>query len=139
MAQFDSSFHRNILAWMSLVCLALVITWLFGSEQPGLSLTDAKQRPSVGQEVKTETALIRKLKQAGDWDKLVEVLDASMVAIPAGEFVRGSNTGRWDEKPEGAVYLDAFEIDRYEVTNIQYQRFLQASASIDFRILQFYK
>jgi len=39
----------------------------------------------------------------------------------------GSNSGRADERPQHAVYLDAFDLDRYEVTHVRYQRFLQAT------------
>ncbi len=39
-----------------------------------------------------------------------------MVFIPAGEFVRGYNDGGFDEKPEGLIMLDAYWIDRHEVT-----------------------
>ena len=39
----------------------------------------------------------------------------------------GSNNGRSDERPQRSVYLDAFEIDRFEVSNAQYRRFLQAN------------
>lgn len=53
----------------------------------------------------------------GDWLGVAEALDRSVVYIPAGEFLMGSNSGRADERPERLVYLDAFEIDRYEVTN----------------------
>ena len=35
---------------------------------------------------------------------------------------------RWDERPEQSIYLDRFEIDQFEVTNCQYQRFVQATA-----------
>lgn len=48
--------------------------------------------------------------------------DSAMV--PAGEFVMGTNEAREDAYPEHRVYLDAFEIDRYEVTNAQYWEFL---------------
>ncbi len=49
-----------------------------------------------------------------------------MVKIPAGIFIRGSHeeTGRFDEKPRGKIYLDAFLIDKFEVTNSQYLAFI---------------
>jgi formylglycine-generating enzyme required for sulfatase activity len=50
-----------------------------------------------------------------------------MVRIPAGFFVRGTLAGGYDEKPERRVYLGAYSIDRYEVTNHQYQGFVKAT------------
>lgn len=52
-----------------------------------------------------------------------------MVLIPAGEFQMGDywNESRVYERPVHAVYLDAFLIDKYEVTNAQFQKFLQAN------------
>ncbi|MBN1935994.1 MAG: SUMF1/EgtB/PvdO family nonheme iron enzyme [Anaerolineae bacterium] len=51
---------------------------------------------------------------------------AGIVYIPAGEFVMGSNdsnaAARINEKPQHKVYLDAFWIDRTEVTNAQYKQ-----------------
>ncbi|MDN3512108.1 MAG: SUMF1/EgtB/PvdO family nonheme iron enzyme [Candidatus Jettenia sp.] len=47
------------------------------------------------------------------------------VTIPAGEFTMGTNEAREDAFPEHKVYLDAFKIDRYEVTNAQYWEFLE--------------
>jgi formylglycine-generating enzyme required for sulfatase activity len=50
-----------------------------------------------------------------------------MVYVPAGEFTMGSN--EYDnEKPVHPVTLDAFWIDRTEVTNAQYQKCVAASA-----------
>lgn len=49
-----------------------------------------------------------------------------MVLISAGEFQMGSNTGREDQKSVHTVYVDAFYIDIYEVTNAQYQKFVEA-------------
>ena len=50
-----------------------------------------------------------------------------MVSIPAGPFVRGTMAGGYDEQPERTIYLDTFLIDRFEVTNHQYQTFVAAT------------
>lgn len=59
-----------------------------------------------------------------DVGKYISSPYADMVLIPAGEFQMGSNDGMPDEKPVHAVYVDAFYMDKYEVTNLEYQRFL---------------
>ena len=46
-----------------------------------------------------------------------------MVYVPAGEFIMGSEIGDIDESPQRKVYVDAFYIDRFEVTNAQYAKF----------------
>ncbi|MBC8231218.1 PEGA domain-containing protein [bacterium] len=50
-----------------------------------------------------------------------------MVLIPAGEFSMGSNDGDDHENPVHTVYLDAFYMDKHEVTVGQYKKFLQAT------------
>ena len=50
-----------------------------------------------------------------------------MALIPAGEFEMGSNDGEADERPVHTVYVDAFYMDVYEVTNLDFQRFLLAN------------
>jgi formylglycine-generating enzyme required for sulfatase activity/predicted Ser/Thr protein kinase len=55
-----------------------------------------------------------------------------MVYVPAGEFLMGStdadSSAADDEKPQHTVTLDAFWIDRTEVTNAQYRRCVEAGA-----------
>ena len=51
-----------------------------------------------------------------------------MVFIPAGEFTMGSYSGDDDEKPEREVFLDAFCMDKYEVSNAQYKECVDAGA-----------
>ena len=47
-----------------------------------------------------------------------------MVLIPAGEFTMGKNSANpTDWQPEHKVYVDAFYMDKYEVTNRQYYEF----------------
>lgn len=57
---------------------------------------------------------------------LVDALD-NRVLIPAGEFLMGSpagSDGYDDERPQRKVFVSAFWIDRYEVTNADYHRFV---------------
>jgi formylglycine-generating enzyme required for sulfatase activity len=60
-------------------------------------------------------------------DKLAQAFDGSMVHVPAGDFIMGNDAGNPDEHPRRRVYLDACQIDQYEVTNVQYRRFIQAT------------
>lgn len=55
-----------------------------------------------------------------------------MVPVPAGWFLMGSDPGLDrvagpQEQPRRRVYLDAFEIDQYEVSNAHYLRFVLAT------------
>ena len=53
-----------------------------------------------------------------------------MVLIPAGEFEMGSGdpeSGNY-EQPVHIVYVDAFYMDKYEVTNLEYQQFVLANS-----------
>lgn len=52
-------------------------------------------------------------------------ISEELVTIPAGPFVRGTEQGGFDERPERTIYLDGFLIDRYEVTNTQYAAFVK--------------
>lgn len=59
---------------------------------------------------------------------------AEMVFVPAGEFPMGSTDddpeARDDEKPQHAVYLDAFWIDKTEVTHAKYDKCVEAGACV---------
>jgi len=49
---------------------------------------------------------------------------APMVLIPEGEFTMGSEFGDVDERPVHRVYLDAFYLDKYEVTTSRFAKFM---------------
>lgn len=75
-------------------------------------------------------------QRVADWPAKDE-----MVLVPAGSFLMGSDK-KVDrlayrvEMPQRSVYLDAFEIDKYEVTALQYLKFVLAtnrSPQIDWR------
>ena len=52
-----------------------------------------------------------------------------MALIPAGKFQMGSNSDEAmdNERPAHIVYVDAFYIDKHEVTNAQYKKFVDAN------------
>ncbi|HET7090688.1 MAG TPA: SUMF1/EgtB/PvdO family nonheme iron enzyme [Anaerolineae bacterium] len=51
----------------------------------------------------------------------------SMVAVPAGWFWMGQDDGPESNRPQHAVYLDAFAIDRTEVTMAAFTEFVAAT------------
>ena len=64
---------------------------------------------------------------------LLEVPEG-MVLVPGGPFLMGSDpkvdrAAGPQELPQRPVSLDAFEIDRYEVTNVHYLRFVLATGT----------
>jgi iron(II)-dependent oxidoreductase len=64
--------------------------------------------------------------------KTIEIPEG-MVLVPAGEFLMGSDpdidplTDLLDELPQHKVFLDAFFIDKYEVSNADYTKFVEAT------------
>ncbi len=90
-----------------------------GKKRPTIKIPDYIKRKNEELKKAQEEAL-NALKQKG------MTPPADMVLIPAGEFVMGKDDGEDDEKPAHKVYLDAYWIDKYEVTNEQYAKFLDA-------------
>ena len=78
-------------------------------------LTALEDAQSAGND--SEVALIRPPLETG----------TLMVLIPAGEFQMGSNDGSGDERPVHTVYLNAFYMDIYEVTNAEFKAFVDAN------------
>ncbi len=63
-------------------------------------------------------------------DSITLVAPDGMVVIPAGEFQMGSDDSDaddYDEQPVHTVYVDAFYMDVYEVTNAQYKEFVDTN------------
>ncbi len=68
-------------------------------------------------------------------DKVALSAPKDMVLIPKGYFLMGANGHGDDEAPEHKVYLDAYYIDKYEVTAAEYAKFLNDVKTFK----QFYK
>ena len=89
---------------------------------------------NIQQKDKTGFQFLRKKKPSSATEKHTQLFSTeigkdgvSMVLIPEGEFFMGDpdeDDAHYDENPLHKVYLDAFWIDRYEVTNRCYKRFV---------------
>ena len=55
-------------------------------------------------------------------------VEGAMIAVPAGEFTMGSDVE--DERPPHTVFVDAFEMDKLEVTNQEFERFVQETGYV---------
>jgi iron(II)-dependent oxidoreductase len=80
---------------------------------------------------KTTITLVLKLLNV-DTGELLWINKSSSVDmpyIPAGWFLMGSPEGEgyYDEHPQHKVWVDAFWIDKCEVTNAQYEKFMKAT------------
>lgn len=90
------------------------------TEAASKAIQHQQKEMDVGEDIR----VIHWLIFAGELESAAAAFNGSTVAVPAGDFIMGADSGDDDERPQRTIYLDAFEIDRYEVTNIQYQRFL---------------
>jgi formylglycine-generating enzyme required for sulfatase activity len=88
--------------WMALCVVGLlaVLTWGAGCQKRD----DPSEAMEPVQIIKTKTGI-------------------EMVCVPAGAFDMGSPTGAADETPVHRVHVDAFLMDRYEVTQALYSAF----------------
>jgi serine/threonine-protein kinase len=62
--------------------------------------------------------------------EIVDTKGVFMRLVPAGEFIMGNDDGNPDERPAHKIYIVAFYIDKYEVTNILYKMCVDASACL---------
>ena len=54
---------------------------------------------------------------------------APMVLVPEGDFIMGSDKGDEDEAPVHRVHVNAFYIDKFEVTNARFAKYVDAIQS----------
>jgi len=89
----------------------------------GLAAYPAMAAPPVD---KGSKELATGQKQGQEKPAAAPPAEGAMAVVPAGEFMMGSPTGDSDEQPAHRVHVDAFSMDKYEVTVGQYAAFLQA-------------
>jgi len=105
------------------VLFILVIVW------------EIKKSIDYGQKVRRLSANVTKTVEDDNrdfsiYESIVGVDEREMILIPEGVFTRGSDGGGFDEKPEQEIYLDAFYVDKYEVTVKAYNIFRRNAAYV---------
>jgi formylglycine-generating enzyme required for sulfatase activity len=65
-----------------------------------------------------------------------EKKEDQMILVPAGTFTMGSANRAADERPIHKVYLDAYYIGKYEVTNAEYYEFWRSLQDNNSKTLQ---
>ncbi|MDB6112500.1 MAG: hypothetical protein JWR69_4250 [Pedosphaera sp.] len=85
--------------------------------EPGAAshFTNAPVAPSRGTQMRTNSALVN---------------TNGMVWVPGGTFWMGAEDGRPDETPVHKVTVDGFWIDTTEVSNQQFEKFVQATSYV---------
>ena len=99
----------------------------------------------LGQIIRAEKKMLAKLHLGRGWfgEKLLPGMavaptpgeylwqhdQSCMVFVPRGKFIRGASEGKGDAVPVKRVYLSSFYIDKYELSNNQYQNFLKATGT----------
>jgi formylglycine-generating enzyme required for sulfatase activity len=88
--------------------------------------------PKAGDKAKPSTngGVVHNLAASSQFPSEITGRDgAPMVLIPAGEFTMGSDKGDEDEFPVHRVHVNAFYIDKFEVTNRRFAKFVDAIQS----------
>lgn len=86
----------------------------------------AEQSTSVTTYLQSDKRLEALPEQTND----IEFVAPVMVAIPAGNFLMGSDDGADDEKPVHRVVLEAFSMSKHEITVEQYGVFALATGRL---------
>jgi formylglycine-generating enzyme required for sulfatase activity len=112
------------LPWLPIIATVLAVALGFGIVH-AILLATGEERKLVG-----ETLAQRKHEAHAEAPGTAPVAE-QVVRIPEGPFTMGRPEGdeqaNSDATPEHQVYVPAFYIGKYEVTNAQYARFVQAA------------
>lgn len=76
--------------------------------------------------------------QAIGESKISPVDGMTLLYVPAGDFLMGTEIGLTDEQPIHKVYLDAYWVDQTEITNAMYAKCVEAGACQKPSFLSFY-
>ena len=124
----------NIRQWWWIILMVIgmigigIVLWINGTFQPPVVLTptDTSTLQPSATASSTPTKAVTVTPAPSSSPSALSGQTMPMILIPAGDFIMGSNGGNDDEKPVHNVYLDAYYIDKYKVTNVLYKACAEA-------------
>lgn len=90
---------------------------LRSGHEPGFGHSVLDVAEALTNEVDAATGLPLRIRHRGD--------GAEMALVTAGMFIRGTNAGEPNQQPARDIWLDAFYIDVYPVSNQRYRQFVE--------------
>jgi formylglycine-generating enzyme required for sulfatase activity len=99
---------------------ALAVVWMRAEVK---RIREQRQPPPTDTRPPATTNASPRADAAGSWTN-------DMVWIPGGTFWMGDTNGQSDERPVHSVTVDGFWLDRTEVTNEQFERFVRATGYV---------
>lgn len=116
-----STIHQSILSFILAIVLSGCATASSESPKPkDLTITKKADLQAIGN------------------SKTSPVDGMTLVYVPSGDFLMGTEIGLTDEQPIHKVYLDAFWVDQTEVTNSMYASCVEAGKCEKPSVVSFY-
>jgi formylglycine-generating enzyme required for sulfatase activity len=98
------------------ILILLTLTLLLACQSLAPSFTD-DNAPTQAQEIISQPTIALTSTEAPN--SSVAIPEVEMILVPEGEFIMGRDDTNEEVGPSHTVYLDAYYIDKYEVTNSQ--------------------
>lgn len=152
--QSIKNFFRRLLPLLRILGVLIVLSglfwvgsWVISKFPPQMPISTASSTPthrpnptftftsSPPTKTSTPRPTLTRTRTPGPTALPTEITDdkgTSMLLVPAGTFMMGNDSANdfsWNAKPSHSIYLDAFYIDKYEITNKQFAIFLNTFTS----------
>jgi len=108
------------------ICITMALLTILTMVALVVESRRSRKVTEAAMQMKTEEAALPTMKTVdySQFETIVGGDGREMVLIPAGSFTMGGGPeGNFDEQPQRVIYLDAYYMDKHEVTNADYQRF----------------
>ena len=120
--------HKHYLLLIFVLILTAVFFWSWAADQKMSIAAQEDQKTDLPKEVVGKDGAEMVLIPAGEFEMGTDSSEVSQLVQWAKKWYSEARASQFeDEAPRHTVYLDAFYMDRYEVTNALYKKFMDAT------------